>query len=249
MLPATPKSVKTRVAPPLPSPSNTKQTVSPSPSKAQDRRNAPSPTPSADKTPPSNQTNPAPAPPLTSSRDVRKQASSAKAMKDVPPKPKMPNLVLPTWGDTFYCAPRSLRPPTQVSTLKRTFDAVSRLLVTPAPLSNPELESYQQERKKRLTESLSQIPISPSRPPEVYEEEQRRMARIVGADLPRAWSILDNGMHGTDIGSTKRIVVIGVHGYVYLNWVALPLRPHLTSPPPSRMAGPPPVNLISNAVL
>jgi hypothetical protein len=158
---------------------------------------------------------------------MKKKTSLTKATKDATPRPKMPNLVLPTWGDTFYCAPRSIRPPTQAWTLKRTFDAVSRLLVTQVSPSNLELENYQQERKRRLAESLSHIPISPSGSLEVYEEEQRRMTRTVGTDLPRAWSILGDGMHGTDIGSIKRIVAIGVHGCVYLNSLAL------TSPPPT----------------
>ena len=213
---ATPNATKTNLTLPTPTPVDGRRTTSPSPSNDSDRNrsDAPSPTHSSGMMPPSKQTSLAPAAPLTGSKDVKKQISSTKAAKDAIPKPKMPNFVLPSWGDTFYSAPRNFRPPTNASTLKKTFDAVSRLLIAPASPSNPELENYLQERKKRLVESLSRILISPSKSPEVYEEEQRRMARIVGTDLPRARSIMGDGIHGSDIDAVKRIVIIGIHGCV-----------------------------------
>jgi len=222
----TPNKSKPSATPPVTASVNGKRPASPSPSaKAADRRTAPSPTPNEDGMPPS-QGNLAPASPLTGSKDVKKQVPSTKTAKDASPKPKTPNLVLPTWGDTFYSAPRSVRPPTTTSTLKKTFDAVSRLLVTPVQPPNPELESHQQERKKRLAQSLSTLP---SASPEMYEEEQRRMTRTVGTDLPRAWSILGDGIHGNDVGKMKRIAIIGIHGCVDI-WIGISSLCRLTDP-------------------
>lgn len=155
-----------------------------------------------------------PAPPLTGSKDVKKKTSSATNPGKKDPPSKLPNLVLPTWGDTFYAAPRSFPPPTKASTLTRTFNVMKGLLSAPAHIPNPELDSYQQERKKRLADSLSNIPISPSRSPEVYEDEQRRISQFVGTDLPRALSVLGQGVHGSEMGRIKRIAIIGVHGCV-----------------------------------
>lgn len=159
----------------------------------------PSPTPSRPDTP---------ATPLTTSKDVKKKTSAATTpgKKDAP-KPRMPNLILPTWGDTFYCAPRSFPPPTKSTTLKKTFDAVTRMLASPLPL-HPEVESYETERNKRLAES--HLPV------DVARDEQRRIARFVGTDLPRSWNILGSPQNA-GFADVKRVVIIGVHGSVLLS--------------------------------
>lgn len=184
---------------------------SPSPNKAAIAKPIPSP---SSRNGDSSRTRDTPAPPLTGSKDVKKKTSSAINPGKKDPTPRLPNLVLPTWGDTFYTAPRSFPPPAKASTLTKTFNVVKSLLSTPAVLPNPELESYQQERKKRLVDSLSNIPIEPSRSPAVYEDEQRRISQFVGTDLPRALSVLGQGVNGPEMDLMKRVAIIGVHGCV-----------------------------------
>ncbi|KAF8310659.1 hypothetical protein DL93DRAFT_1580807 [Clavulina sp. PMI_390] len=237
---------------------------------------------------------PSPAPPLTNSKDAKRKSttnngSSTTSKKDPsnPKPPKVPNLLLPTWGDTFYAAPRSLPPPSalpapprsSVSTIRRGFQAMTRLIsAPPVPPASPststpnantnnvieeEMAEYQRERKERLVKSLEDIPIRITRPPSptaylnrnvaaaaakavtaggeekkpgvnggggdatitplVYEEEQRRMMQFVGTELPRAWSVLGQGVHGhsgsgsgnsgLDMEKMKKVAIIGVHGW------------------------------------
>lgn len=145
----------------------------------------------------------APATPLTDSKQIKKKVSEARrASKDSTKKdrpPRLPNLVLPTWGDTFYASPRVHAPP-QAGTLKKTINAVSRFWTT--PILNPEIEEYRQERKKRYGDESHRN----------ADEGHKRIIRSIGRDLPRVWSVLGDTSSGVDMAGVKRVVVIGVHG-------------------------------------
>jgi hypothetical protein len=78
------------------------------------------------------------APPLTSSTSLKRETAIANKRPSGSPAPSKksgtsspsprPNLVLPTWADTFHSPPRSLVPPPPTSSLTKTLRFVSGVL-------------------------------------------------------------------------------------------------------------------------
>lgn len=151
-------------------------------------------------------------PPLTDSESLRrkvttsgKRSSSATPSKrSLPPSTpsKAPNMVLPTFEDTFYTLPRALPPHTRPTPLRKVGRIVSGVFGisgiggTGTPSRNDEMRMWQDRAGVSV--------------PKDYEG--LRAARDVGRDLPRVGEVL--GVH--DIGrikDCKRVAIIGVHGW------------------------------------
>ncbi|KZV85530.1 hypothetical protein EXIGLDRAFT_681781 [Exidia glandulosa HHB12029] len=143
-----------------------------------------------------------PAQPITDSQSVKHKVSAAtivprpaspapsKKGSKVPPTPRAPNLVLPTFEDTFKSGPR-LAPPPAPSTLRRTLGMVrDSLFAHEEPARNAlGFESHH------------------------HRKGDRKWAR----QLPRSWSVLNGGKGAEDIQGLlqgcKRVVILGVHGW------------------------------------
>ncbi|KAF8121154.1 hypothetical protein EV363DRAFT_1569716 [Boletus edulis] len=108
--------------------------------------------------------------------------SSVKTPTSTPPPP---NLVLPTWNDTFYTLPRSAVPREPPSALSKTLQYVSGVL-----FSRDEVPSN--KNKGKAKEPL----YSP------YDKA-----------LPRTWDVVGAGQGADVLRGCKRVVIIGVHGW------------------------------------
>lgn len=141
-----------------------------------------------------------PAPPLTSSGGAKRAvvegtkanrgSSPAPSKKSIPPPtPKLPNLVLPTFGDTFNTLPRSRPPPTEstTNTIKKTLGYVSSVLFARDQDANAEGKGKGRDRR-----------------PDLHD---------FGKELPRAWNILGEAAELQTLATCKNVVVIGVHGW------------------------------------
>ena len=126
---------------------------------------------------------------ITSNSPSKRGASPAPSKKSLPPPtPRPPNLVLPTFHDTFRTLPRSLPPLTgsNVSSIKKMLDCVGSILFAREPVSDS-------QRRKGKTRQLA-----------IGESTK---------GLPRAWDVLDAVSGKQSLSSCKRVVVIGVHGW------------------------------------
>ncbi|KAH0834308.1 hypothetical protein J3R83DRAFT_11683 [Lanmaoa asiatica] len=109
---------------------------------------------------------------------------SKKSGMKIPTSPPPPNLVLPTWHDTFYTLPRSAVPREPPSVLSKTLQYVSGVL-----FSRSEAPSNKGKGKAK------EIIYSP------YDKA-----------LPRTWDVLEE--EAADVlRGCKRVVIIGVHGW------------------------------------
>ncbi|KAG8878426.1 hypothetical protein FRC20_008349 [Serendipita sp. 405] len=172
---------------------------------------SPIPKPRASSTGPAVKRNP-PNPPLTDSESIRKKvvaggkrsSSATPSKRSLPPPsaPKAPNMVLPTFEDTFYTLPRALPPHSRPTPLRKVGRIMSGVFgitnlggpSTPAPSS--EIREWQGRAGVHI--------------PRDYEN--LRASREVGRDLPRVGEVL--GIH--DIGrirDCKRVAILGVHGW------------------------------------
>ena len=142
-----------------------------------------------------------PLPPLTDSKQIKMKASEVRKVSTTSKKdlPRLPNLVLPSWGDTFYTPPR-IDPPPPTGALNKTIRVVSRLWALP-PV-DPEIEEYRKERAIRYSDESTRA-----------DQGRQPAVRSVGRNLPRVWSVLDGTPAGHSLADVKRVVVIGVHGY------------------------------------
>ncbi|KAF9511500.1 hypothetical protein BS47DRAFT_1486796 [Hydnum rufescens UP504] len=143
-----------------------------------------------------------PLPPLTDAKQVKKKASEVRKVSTTSKKdvPRLPNLVLPTWGDTFYTVPR-VNPPPPIGALQKTINVVTRLwLVPPVP---PEIEEYRKERRLRYGDETARV----------ADQARQAATRSVGRNLSRVWSVLEGTPAGHTLTDVKRVVVIGVHGW------------------------------------
>ena len=161
-------------------------------------------------------------------RDVS-PTPSKKSAKSVPgnvtPKPKPPNLVLPTFDDTFKAPPRSTPPAayklgsaqakaegmSAKSRIRKTLGIVSNVLF--AREDDPSASAASGSglaagmgaglgRKDKEKESVRQC-----------KGKEKEGLEVFGDELPRAWEVLDRNAE-TMIGEKcKRVVVIGVHGW------------------------------------
>lgn len=141
-----------------------------------------------------------PAPPLTSSGGAKRAvAEGAKANRGTspapskksisPPTPRPPNLVLPTFGDTFHALPRSRPPPVESTTytIKKTLGYVSSVLFARDQEANAEGKGKGRDRR-----------------PDLHD---------FGKELPRAWNVLGEAQEMQTLAACKKVVVIGVHGW------------------------------------
>lgn len=150
-----------------------------------------------------------PAQPITDSASVKHKVSAATIVPrpaspapsrkgaKAPAAPRAPNLVLPTFDDTFKSGPR-LAPPPAPSTLRRTLGMV-----------RDSLFAHDDPAKGGLGFDVPH-----------YRKGDRKWAR----QLPRAWSVLNGGKGANDIQGLlqgcKRVVIFGVHGWFPVSSVA-----------------------------
>ena len=201
---------------------------------------------------------PKPNPPLTDSDSIKGKAQTTAKDKDKPARP--PNMVLPTFEDTFYTLPRCIlpyRPPrprcgnTTIKTLKKVGELVSGVLLGKMESKPDSAENGLQEKRSEMKEwqirhgrlpnpaartTSPTSPTSPSSPsgphstlpgpshprPRSNSASHIRnaeshpyplvAARDVGADLPRVGEVLSHPDIG-ELHATRRIVVIGIHGW------------------------------------
>lgn len=110
---------------------------------------------------------------------------SKKSGVKTPTTPPPPNLVLPTWEDTFHTHPRAHVHAEPPSALSKTFQYVSEVL-----FARDETASHKKGKVK-----------SWERPLEPYEKA-----------LPRSWDVI-GGQQQDVLRGCQRAVVIGVHGW------------------------------------
>ena len=147
--------------------------------------------------------------PLTSNENVKRRVLEAPikrttsptpskaSSKPSSPVPRLPNLVLPTFNDTFHTLPRS-RPRfknTQSihrpsAAIKKTINFVSNVLLTRAT-GTSETTPRKREGKMREIDTIM---------------------NNFGKELPKAWNILseDTGVLSMPV---KNVVIIGIHGW------------------------------------
>lgn len=145
---------------------------------------------------------PAPAVPLTNSESIKKETAAARSSSPAPStkrsgsstpvqsKPEPPNLVLPTWADTFHSLPRSSvpRPPSPPrSTLSKTLSAVSGVLFAKDDQSPGSVKGKERQSEHEFLQ--------------------------FGKELPKAFDILGQTLDPNVLSGNCRIVVIGVAGW------------------------------------
>ncbi|KAK2463904.1 hypothetical protein APHAL10511_004076 [Amanita phalloides] len=127
-----------------------------------------------------------------------------------PPPP--PNLILPTWQDTFHTAPRNVVPRAEVGTIAKTMQYVSGILFSGGRMGRSLVSGGSQGRGDK----------GKQREKSVDRERREREFEHFGKALPRAWDVLDAAAQPAVAAVTldkdalrgcKRVVVIGVHGW------------------------------------
>jgi hypothetical protein len=109
---------------------------------------------------------------------------SARASPRVPPPP---NLVLPTWDDTFLLPPRSTVPPEKSdSVLTKTVRFVSGMLFAKDDGASTETDKARSKSEEYFAD--------------------------FGKELPRTWDVIGEPIDGI-LQGCKRVVVIGIHGW------------------------------------
>ncbi|KAI0319411.1 hypothetical protein OF83DRAFT_1055033 [Amylostereum chailletii] len=113
------------------------------------------------------------------------KASGRSSPTPTNPRPSPPNLVLPTWDDTFNTPPRSTVPAEPSSTLQKTMRFVSGVLFEGAGKGKGRARARDEEELAHF-----------------------------GKALPRAWSTMGERAFDPDVlRGCKRVVVIGIHGW------------------------------------
>lgn len=132
--------------------------------------------------------------PKVSAVQLKRTASPTPSVKKANATPPPPNLLLPTWGDTFHTAPRNIVPPPPPSHARgdnvsvgsklfgKTIKFVSGVLfANDAPVMSA-------KGKERERESL-------------LEKERRERFVGIGRDLPKAWGVLRAAGWDVDSGA------------------------------------------------
>ncbi|KAH8093122.1 hypothetical protein BXZ70DRAFT_950158 [Cristinia sonorae] len=144
------------------------------------------------------------APPLTNSESIKKEttkgtaarssspAPSKKSGSSTPtqPKPSPPNLVLPTWADTFHTLPRSAvppPPPPPKSALSKTLSVVSGALFARDGAKQGSVKGKERQFEHDYTQ--------------------------YGMELPKAYDVLGQTLDPDLLAGNCRVVVIGVAGW------------------------------------
>ena len=195
---------------------------------------------------------PNPMPPLTDSDSIKGKAALASA-NDKEQRARPPNMLLPTFEDTFYTLPRCIppyRPPplrsgnATLKTLKKVGELVSGVLLGKVESKPDGAEGSVRVKRSEMREwqirhgrlpnppARPVSPTSPSSPSPVHStfsgpsrprsnsaSHARNLepyplvaARDVGTDLPRVGEVLSHPDIG-ELYATKRIAVIGIHGW------------------------------------
>ena len=155
-----------------------------------------------------------PAPPLTDSEPLKRDtvrasspASSKSASGAATPRPAAPNLVLPTWGDTFHTAPRSHPPPARPSGHARSKLTGALSYVAGALFSGEggraRAKSVSGGKGKQREQRL-RTPEQPDVNPEIL---------AYGQDLPKALDVVGEQLNPYILNGGCRVVVIGVAGW------------------------------------
>jgi hypothetical protein len=116
------------------------------------------------------------------------------------PRAPPPNLVLPTWDDTFLLPPRSTVPREKSdSVLSKTVRFVSGMLFSKDDGASTEIDKARSKNEEYFAD--------------------------FGTELPRTWDVIGEPIDGNILQGCKRVVVIGIHGWfpgtwVYVLWVA-----------------------------
>ncbi|KAL4246935.1 hypothetical protein ABKN59_007706 [Abortiporus biennis] len=145
-----------------------------------------------------------PAPPLTNSESIKRETTKATARPPSPApskksgyasptqnKPSAPNLVLPTWSDTFHSPPRSNIPPAPQppkSKLSKTLSYVSGVLFT----------------------KDGQTPHGSAKG---KEREIEHQFLNFGKELPKAFEITGDTMDPRLLSGDYKVVILGVAGW------------------------------------
>ena len=164
-----------------------------------------------------------PASPLTNTESVKKEmtkraASPSPSMSkkttsgtSTPQaKPPPPNLVLPTWEDTFMAGPRSHPPPppsqspSQLGTIGKTLEFVSGMLFPDATKAKAKGKGKEKERALKRTRSVESV----------SETNREGDDRMFGHHLPKALEILGDGLDTAQLHEDCKVVVIGVAGWM-----------------------------------
>ena len=106
-------------------------------------------------------------------------------------RPSQPNLVLPSWADTFEVPPRSTLPPPPASTLKKTMKFMSGVLFAKDEGGDKGRKAGKAKGKEKAREEFVHF----------------------GKALPRAWSVFGEDVDGDVLKGCKNVVVIGIHGW------------------------------------
>lgn len=139
--------------------------------------------------------------PLTNSDSVKRDTAKANARKGSPSpsvksggggtrspaSPRNPNLVLPTWTDTFHAPPRSLVPSPPTSAISKTFNYVSGVLFQKGEKGDTKRKGKGKARDREFME--------------------------FGKELPRAYDVIGEKLEPDVLRGCKNAVIIGVHGW------------------------------------
>ncbi|KAG5220273.1 glycoside hydrolase family protein [Salix suchowensis] len=153
------------------------------------------------------------------------------------PASRTPNLVLPTWEDTFHAQPRNHVPPPPPSTLARTMKFVSGVLFA------KETSEGESSGVGREASGVSATKGSSLKWKGKSKEIEKEMVHF-GKSLPRAWDVMKkHSSTGSGSGSglapedvlrgCRKVVVIGIHGWFPGQCLSAPL---IDSLRPSEMA-------------
>lgn len=105
-----------------------------------------------------------------------------------PRVPLAPNLVLPTWDDTFLLPPRSTVPREDSgSVLTKTVRFVSGMLFAKDDGTSTETDKARSKSDEYFAD--------------------------FGKELPRTWDVIGESIDGNILQGCKRVVVIGIHGW------------------------------------
>ncbi|KAI0692246.1 hypothetical protein C8T65DRAFT_669945 [Cerioporus squamosus] len=158
-----------------------------------------------------------PAPPLTDSESIKRDTargarspSPTPSKGSTPPdsaKPQAPNLVLPTWADTFHSPPRSHVPPRTPTTKSKLTGALSS--IAGALFS----EGSRGKGKKGKGKEREQFGTWAA--PAVGQQGGEAAAEFLtfGQDLPKALDVLGEQLNPYILNGGCRVVVIGVAGW------------------------------------
>lgn len=153
---------------------------------------------------------PAPSTTSTSSKAKPTKQKSGTAT----PASRTPNLVLPTWEDTFHARPRNQVPEPPPSTLARTMKFVSGVLFA------KEVPDGESSAERQASGSGSSKGSSLKRKGKSKEIEKEMVH--FGKSLPRAWDVMKkrtsmgsgSGLVPEDVlRGCRKVVVIGIHGW------------------------------------